>query len=83
MIYEAVSKLASYALRTGLIEESEYIWAVNVILDTLKIDSYTDPRKDWGEIFLSYHCFYLSAAYYFSVNKRLCLSFCETAPIAC
>ncbi len=53
MIYEAVSKLASYALRTGLIEESEYIWAVNVILDTLKIDSYTDPRKDWGEIDLA------------------------------
>ena len=37
MVNEAVSKLASYALRTGLIEESEYIWAVNTILDTLRI----------------------------------------------
>lgn len=28
MIDETVSKLASYALRTGLIEESEYTWAI-------------------------------------------------------
>lgn len=42
MIDAAVSKLAVYALRTGLIEESEYLWAVNTILDTLKLDSYTD-----------------------------------------
>ena len=50
MVNEAVSKLASYALRTGLIEESEYIWAVNTILDTLRIDGYTDPGQNWGEI---------------------------------
>ncbi len=50
MVNEAVSKLASYTLRTGLIEESEYIWAVNTILDTLRIDGYTDPGQNWGEI---------------------------------
>ena len=53
MIDAAVSKLAAYALRTGLIEESEYAWAVNTILDTLKLDSYTDPGEDWGEIDLA------------------------------
>ena len=53
MIDEAVSKLAAYALRTGLIAECEYTWAVNTILDTLKLDSYTDPGKDWREIDLA------------------------------
>ncbi len=53
MIDQAVSKLATYALRTGLIEESEYAWAVNTILDVLKLDSYTDPGEDWGEIDLA------------------------------
>lgn len=49
----AVSKLAAYALRTGLIEPCEYTWAVNTILDALKLDSYTDPGKEWGEIQLA------------------------------
>ena len=53
MINEAISKLATYAVRTGLVEECEYIWAVNTILDVLKLDSYTDPQKDWGEIELN------------------------------
>ncbi len=53
MVNEAVSKLATYALRTGLIEECEYIWAVNTILDALKLDSYADPGKEWGEIELA------------------------------
>ena len=59
MIDEAASKLVTYALRTGLIEESEYTWAVNTILDTLKLDSYTeldsytDPDQEWGNIELA------------------------------
>ena len=53
MIDQAVSKLAVYALRAGLVEESEYTWAVNTILDVLKLDSYTDPGRDWGEIALA------------------------------
>lgn len=53
MMDEAVSKLAAYALRTGLIDESEYIWAVNTILDVLKLDGYTDPGREWGEIALA------------------------------
>ena len=49
---EAISKLVTYALRTGLIQEGEQVWAVNVLLDALKLDSYTDPGKTWGEISL-------------------------------
>ena len=53
MIGNAVSKLAAYALQTGLIEECDYTWAVNTILDALKLDSYTDPKQEWGEIELA------------------------------
>jgi len=53
MVNESVSKLASYALQKGLIEESEYTWAVNTILDALKLDGWADPGKDWGEIELA------------------------------
>ena len=53
MVDHLVSKLATYALRTGLIEECEYLWAINTILDVLKLDSYTDPQEEWGEINLA------------------------------
>ena len=53
MIDEAVSKLATYALHTGLIQENEYTWAINTILDVLKLDSYTAPGQKWGELELA------------------------------
>ncbi|MBD5152642.1 MAG: UDP-glucose--hexose-1-phosphate uridylyltransferase [Oscillibacter sp.] len=53
MIDAAVSKLITYALRTGLIQPCEKDWAVNTVLDVLKIDSYTDPGQDWGEVELA------------------------------
>ncbi len=53
MVNEAISKLVTYALRAGLIEECERVWAVNAILDALQLDSYTDPGQEWGEIELA------------------------------
>jgi UDPglucose--hexose-1-phosphate uridylyltransferase len=53
MIDRAVSQLATYALRAGLIEACEFTWAINTILDVLKLDSYTDPGETWGEIKLA------------------------------
>jgi len=53
MVNAAISKLVTYALRTGLIEECESVWAVNAILDVLRLDSYTEPGQQWGEIELS------------------------------
>ena len=53
MTDEAVSKLVTYAVRAGLIEESERIWAANAVLETLKIDSYADPGVSWGDIDLA------------------------------
>jgi UDPglucose--hexose-1-phosphate uridylyltransferase len=53
MVNETVSRLAAYALQTGLIEESEYIWAINTILDVLKLDSYTESNQNWDKIELA------------------------------
>ena len=53
MVNEAISKLVTYALRTGLISQQETIWAVNAILEVLKLDSYADPGKEWGDIHLA------------------------------
>ncbi|MBQ9616758.1 MAG: galactose-1-phosphate uridylyltransferase, partial [Oscillibacter sp.] len=44
-MYEAVSQLISYALQTGLIEESERVWAFNAILDALNLDAATPPEN--------------------------------------
>ena len=53
MTDEAISKLVTYALRAGLIEESEKIWATNAVLEMLKLDSYADPGTEWGDIDLA------------------------------
>lgn len=53
MIDKAVAKLVSYAMQTGFIQPCEKDWAVNTILDALKIDSYADPGQDWGEVELA------------------------------
>ena len=51
MIDEAVDQLACYAQRTGLVDPCERIWAVNAILEALKLDSYTQPTgSPEGEI---------------------------------
>ncbi len=53
MINEAISKLVTYALRTGLIADCETVWATNAVLEVLKLDSYTDPGVEWGAIDLA------------------------------
>ena len=47
MIDNAIAKLADYAVNFGLVEECEYTWAVNTILDVLELDSYTEPERTW------------------------------------
>ena len=55
MVNEAISRLADYAFRSGLIEECDRTWAINTILDVLKLDSYTQPEQtcDSGRIDLA------------------------------
>ena len=50
---DAISKMVAYALQRELIQPCEMDWAVNTVLDVLKLDSYTDPGQDWGEIELA------------------------------
>ena len=53
MIDNAVSKLIAYALRAGLIEACDRTWAINTTLDVLKLDNYTDPNQEWGDLELA------------------------------
>ena len=47
MVNEAIAKLADYAEHAGLIAAYEHTWAINTILDVLKLDSYTEPEHTW------------------------------------
>lgn len=50
---EAISKLVSYALHTGLIQPCETVWAVNTLLDALKLDSFAGPEPRDEEVELA------------------------------
>ncbi len=50
MTNEAISKLVTYALQKGWIQEEDRTWAVNTVLSALKIDGYTEPQKKWDAI---------------------------------
>lgn len=52
-VNEAIAQLADYALETGLIEKCERTWAINAVLDVLKLDSYTVPEKTWEKVDLA------------------------------
>ena len=45
MIDESIFDLVNYALRTGLIEESDRVWAENSLIAALGLDGYTRPKK--------------------------------------
>lgn len=53
MVNEAISKLIWYALNYGLIEECEKSWAINSVLDVLKLDSFTESEETWDSVSLS------------------------------
>lgn len=43
MIDNAVAQLVRYAEQTGLIAPEDHVWAVNSLLEMLRLDSYTEP----------------------------------------
>ena len=53
MVDKAVSKLVRYCMDTGLIEECERNWAINSVLDVLKLDDYTDTDPGEEKLVLS------------------------------
>lgn len=44
MVYEAIKGLVQYGVNAGLVEEEDRIYAVNQILDVLKMDEYEEPE---------------------------------------
>ena len=42
---QAIKDLVGYAVRTGLIEESDRTWAVNALLEAMGLDSWEEPQE--------------------------------------
>ena len=50
MVYEAIKKLVTYGIETGLISEEERIYSTNLILDVLKLDDYEEPEENYKDV---------------------------------
>ena len=50
MVYEAIKKLVTYGMETGLISEEEKIYSTNLILDVLKLDDYEEPEENYVKV---------------------------------
>lgn len=50
MVYEAIKKLVTYGIETGLISEEERIYSTNLILDVLKLDDYEESQEDYKNV---------------------------------
>ena len=50
MVYEAIKKLVTYGMETGLISEEEKIYSTNLILDVLKLDDYEEPEENYEKV---------------------------------
>jgi UDPglucose--hexose-1-phosphate uridylyltransferase len=53
MIDRAIDMLLAYALETGLIDDSERTWAVNAVLEVLRLDSYTPTGETFHDVALA------------------------------
>ena len=42
---QAIKDLVGYAVRTGLIEESDRTWAVNTLLEAMRLDNWEEPQE--------------------------------------
>lgn len=50
MVYDAIKKLVTYGIETGLISEEEKIYSTNLILDVLKLDDYEEPEENYKDV---------------------------------
>ncbi len=48
MIYDSIADLVKYGMDAGLIRQEDRIYAINRILETLKMDGYEDPEGGSG-----------------------------------
>ena len=52
MLYESIKKLVQYGIDTGLMPESERVYATNLLLDLMQEDDYEDVECDLNGIVL-------------------------------
>ena len=45
MICKAIAELCEYALERGLIESCDRVWAVNRLMDAVKLSEWREPEK--------------------------------------
>ena len=50
MIYEAIKKLVTYGLETGLIPAKEKIYTTNLLLDVLNLSDYEEPAEEYSNV---------------------------------
>ena len=50
MIFDAIKKLVTYGMETGLITEEDRIYTTNKILELLKLDEYEEPAEDFCNV---------------------------------
>ncbi len=50
MIYKNIKKLVTYGLETGLIEETDRIYAVNQLLQLFQLEEYDEPVEEYSKI---------------------------------
>ena len=50
MIYEAIKKLVTYGLETGLVPAEEKIYTTNLILDVLNLSDYEEPTEEYSNV---------------------------------
>ena len=51
-VYEAIRNLVQYGVNTGLLQESDRIYATNQILEVLELDEYEEPQGACREVSL-------------------------------
>jgi len=50
MIYDSIKKLVTYGLETGLISNSDKVYATNRILEALALEEYEEPAQEYSDI---------------------------------
>ncbi len=49
-IYNSIKKLATYAIDHHLIDENEYTYSINMLLDVLNLDAYEEPQESYESV---------------------------------
>ena len=50
MIFDAIKKLVTYGVETGLITQEDRIYATNAILELLQLDEYEEPAETYSNV---------------------------------